>query len=689
DSARVMQHEPSKYEVLVSATRRAADPMAVPNGAAVVSGEDLRRRGAHTVADALQDVVGLDTGDGSDNGLRMANIGMWGLKEFDALLITLDGVPVGGPFNPSLTQLDVDDVDRVEIVKGPQGTLYGVSGFAGMVQMFSRQTEEQHGHVTVGGGSFSDLNADAGFSKAFSSGYSARLSGLTRRADGWQDRTGHSLDRGSLTMAKEFGKLGTTLSMFGYRDDQRWGTPMPYDPDGGEPLPGFEVDRNYAVSGAHIEHRVFSTVLSAAVPLAEGHRLESSLSYTRDNQTSLTSFPADFAGGDTVGSAGVELRPRETSVYGDLHVLSHFSAGGPHELVSGAAITWGRTTAEGIGFDFDQLLSDPSTIPGAHDVPVGDNRSFEDRRTFFGLYAHDSWTPRTRLTLAGGGRYDNTSEKLNAFGQEIGFAPVTTSDSQSNGAWSGDISGLVRLAPGGSKDFDAINAFINWKSSFKPAAPNLTEAEAAEILDPERSHSVEGGLKLRALERQVEVEFSMFQMNFSNMVVSTLDSGGNPVLMNGGTQRFKGQEVNATLAPRVLKGVTLKLGLAHHDARLVQFTFVDPDGVFQDVSGNRIEMTPTDLWNARLDYATPLRLRVWGAVRHQGQRPLDRDNVAYLPAFEEYDAGASFTMQRYSIGVTGRNLGDDRHLVTESEVGDAQFYVAAPARVTAQVTAQF
>jgi len=100
-------------------------------------------------------------------------------------------------------------------------------------------------------------------------------------------------------------------------------------------------------------------------------------------------------------------------------------------------------------------------------------------------------------------------------------------------------------------------------------------------------------------------------------------------------------------------------------------------------------MTPSDLWNARLDYRSRVGLTVWGAVRHQGNRALDRDNIATLAAFEEYDAGASYSLKRYSIAVSGRNLGDDRHLVTESEVGDAQFYVAAPARVTAQVSAQF
>src|SRR5713101_4022420 len=141
--------------VVVSATKVPEDPVEVSNAVSVVTGEEIRRRGARTLAEALQDVAGLDTGNGSDNGSRLPNIGLWGLKEFDALLITYDGVPVGGPFNPSLAQIPVEDLDRIEIVKGPQGTLYGVSAFAGMVQAFSRAGEQGKGYFTGGGGSFS------------------------------------------------------------------------------------------------------------------------------------------------------------------------------------------------------------------------------------------------------------------------------------------------------------------------------------------------------------------------------------------------------------------------------------------------------------------------------------------------------------------------------------------------------
>ncbi len=71
-----MWHEPSKYGIAVSATRVARDVTEIPNAATVVSGPEPRRRGARRRAEALQDVVGLDTGEGSDNGLHLPNIGL-------------------------------------------------------------------------------------------------------------------------------------------------------------------------------------------------------------------------------------------------------------------------------------------------------------------------------------------------------------------------------------------------------------------------------------------------------------------------------------------------------------------------------------------------------------------------------------------------------------------------------------
>jgi outer membrane receptor protein involved in Fe transport len=687
DAPMSMQHDSTKYEVVVSATRRISDPVNIPNATSVVRGTELRRRGAHTLADALLDLVGLDTGDGSDNGMRLPNIGMWGLKEFDALLITLDGVPVGGPFNPSLAQIPIEDIDRLEVVKGPQGTLYGVSAFAGMVQVFTRTSEDGRGHITGGGGSFSDVHGDAAFKRSFANGVGARLTAAARHSDGWQERTGSEIGRVGLLLSKNVGKADMSLDLIGLDDDQKWGTPIPYD--SGEPLPGFVTDANYAVRGAHQEHQVLSAVSHFGVAVAKGHRFENTLSFTRDDQTSIRSFP-DAVSGDTVTSAGVKLEPRETSIYEDARWLSDFRLAGDHQLVGGAAVTYGRTTASGIGFDFDQRLSDRSSIPDLSTIPVGDNRSFEDKRTFIGVYAHDEWTPAMRFTLSGGGRYDNASEKLHAFGQEVGDPVAAISDdSKTTGAWSGDIAALVRLAPAGAKALEALNVYANFKSSFKPAAPNLTEAEDAEILEPERSHSLEGGLKARAFDRQVALDFTWFQMDFENMVVSNLDTLGNPQLLNAGHERFKGQEVDLTLSPAALPGLSLNAGYAHHDPRFVQFTFVAPDGQFRDVSGKFLELAPRDMFNVKLAYQDPRGIGAWIATHRQGVRALTRRNTFFADAFTEYDAGASCEFGKVLLTVAGRNLGDDRHVVGESDIGDSQFYLAAPRRVNAEVTFRF
>lgn len=685
----VMSHDPARYGIVVSATRSSTPNLELPNAAAVVSGDELKRRGARTLADALIDVAGLETGGGTDNGSRLPNIGIWGLKEFDALLITVDGVPVGGPFNPSLAQIPVGDIERIEIVKGPQGSMYGISGFAGMVQVFTRGGDHDGIAATVGSGSFGGADGKVLFHRALSAGtLDATLAG--ERGDGWQDRTGFDVIRGNVSFARSLGSSKLSLSYSALSDQQDWGSPMPVDQ--GVPLPGFEdPEHNVAVGGATVEHQVVTFGLHSTTPLGSASALRNVLDFRRDQQTSVRSF-VTLVSGDTVESEGISLEPLERTVYEDLSLVTKLDAGGAHEVVSGAAITWGHTEAAGIGFDFDQLLSDPSSNPDWHDVPVGDNRSFDDKRLYFGVYAHDSWTPAAvrALTLSGGGRWDHASEDLTASGQETGFPAVTSSDSRDDSDWSGDLGALVRLLPeNGRGAFRALNAYGNWKSSFKPAAPNLTEAEEATILEPEHTHSIEGGLKGEAFAGQLSFDLSGFQLDFHNMVVGILNELSEPELVNAGHERFKGWEASVHYSPARVHALSLTAGWATHDPRFVEFTFVTPDGQFRDVSGKQIELAPGQLWNGGASYAPGHGLGGWAAYRHQGSRPLTRRNTFWTPGFDEVDAGLTYTATRATVSVSGRNLGDSRHYVSESDVGDSQFYVAPPLRVAGQVTMTF
>lgn len=684
----VMKHDPERYRIAVTATRTHRAFAEIPGSAQVLSGTELRRTGARTLSDALLNVTGLDAGDGSDNGARFPNIGLWGLKEFDALLVTVDGVPVGGPFNPSLSQIPIEDIERIEILKGPQGSLDGTAAFAGAIHIITRGAAGSTDHVRVGTGEFGQLDADASVGRVLGNGTAVRATMATSRGDGWQDAAGHSLDRGGLALSRAFGDRHLSLQLSGMRDDQRWGTPMPYD--AGAPLPGFVLDRNYAVRGAHIEHRVFSGVLSGDTPAPFGSSLTGTFGVARDEQTFLRSFFMDFPDPDTVGSEALLLHPTETSVYADLHATTPFQAGGRHELVTGAALTFGSTKGDVQGFEFDQALSQYPAAPGVAAAEGGEERDFEDERTFFGVYAHDEWTPVTRFSLSGGGRWDATSEDLEVGGEdEGGGGEVDAKDSKSTQAFSGDLGALFRLAPANSSSIGTLNLFANWKSSFKPAAPNLTEAEAAEILDPERTHSIEGGLHGTLLDDQLGLEASIFQMDFHNLVISNLGPGGAIELLNAGHERFKGYELQLSLTPEAIEGLTLRWGYAHHDARFVEFTFVTPDSQLRNVSGKRLELVPQDLWNASMSYRSRCGAGLWAAVREQGARALTRRNTFFTPSFTEWDAGVSYERGPIRVAVTGRNLGDDRHPVSESEIGDSQFYLSAPRRVMGELTFHF
>ena len=106
-------------------------------------------------------------------------------------------------------------------------------------------------------------------------------------------------------------------------------------------------------------------------------------------------------------------------------------------------------------------------------------------------------------------------------------------------------------------------------------------------------------------------------------------------------------------------------------------------------AGTWLELVPRDLWNAKIAYHPAAGPGGWVAVRHQNERPFDKINIASMPAFFEWDAGVSWGFPHARITVVGRNLGDDRHFVAESEIGDAQLYVAAPRRFLAEVAFDF
>ena len=123
--------------VVVTATRAAVPSVLVPAATTVLRGADLESHGVRTVAQALQLVPGVhivETGSyGGQTSLFMRG------GENDYVKVLVDGVPVNQPGGGlDLAHLTTDNVDRIEVVRGPASVLYGSDAVTGVVQIFTR-----------------------------------------------------------------------------------------------------------------------------------------------------------------------------------------------------------------------------------------------------------------------------------------------------------------------------------------------------------------------------------------------------------------------------------------------------------------------------------------------------------------------------------------------------------------------
>lgn len=146
--------------VVVTATRSPLAADRIPSSVTVVTGAQLRGEGITTVADALRAVPGLSIAQTGSYGGATSLFIRGGESKYAKIL--LDGVPIndaGGAFD--LSTLSTDNLDRIEIVRGPASVLYGSDAMAGVVQLFTRRgAGALRGDVAARGGGFGSRDVD-------------------------------------------------------------------------------------------------------------------------------------------------------------------------------------------------------------------------------------------------------------------------------------------------------------------------------------------------------------------------------------------------------------------------------------------------------------------------------------------------------------------------------------------------
>src|SRR5437773_3092546 len=131
--------EAEAEQVVVTATRFDIPLDLSPASASVIDSEDFEQKQIERVSDALREVPGLSVVQTGTAG-QLTSVFTRGLRS-EHTQVLLDGIPINqglqGAFN--FADLTIDDIDRIEVVRGPQSTLYGPRALAGVIQIFTKQ----------------------------------------------------------------------------------------------------------------------------------------------------------------------------------------------------------------------------------------------------------------------------------------------------------------------------------------------------------------------------------------------------------------------------------------------------------------------------------------------------------------------------------------------------------------------
>ncbi|MEZ4585277.1 MAG: TonB-dependent receptor [Gemmatimonadales bacterium] len=648
--------------VEVVATRMPEAPHDVPASVEVISGQDLRARGARNLREALALATGVSIAPGGDGGPAAAVPELLGLRELDAFLLVVDGIPWGGALNPALATLDLNDVERIEILRGPAPVTYGATSFVGVIQVVHRSAGAPSQTVSISGGSFGSVAASTELS--LPAGRWSHRVGVDLDRDAFRDdraeaARGHGLWRSAVTSGDR------TTWFMGDVTVLRQNPASPHPRQGPALTTLVPIDANHNPAGAYLNEDRF--VVSAGHQRSVGRAVwGSQVAFTHSSQRMLRGFLVDLSDAPD-NAAGFREEIDVNDLYADTHVI--VSPDARVRVLAGGDLLFANGEARGATFRYSAPLD--GETGGMVAPPTVLDRDAEDRRLFLGAYGSLEWRPVERLTLSAGLRLNSTSERR-------GEGESVTHD-----RLSGSVGALIGLWEQGAEH---ARLFAGYRSTFKPAAFDFGLAENEGVLDPETSNTYEAGLKTRFAEGRVDVTASVFRMDFSNLVVSTIVDDL-PALLNAGETRFQGFELATDL--RLRPSLFLRGSYSFHDGKFVDFAqSFDGDPPVQ-LGGNRFEMSARHLASAGLTLAPVVGVIAHASVGYTGDRYLNKRNTALAEGFWTFDAGIGYRLDRVEFRLDGRNLGDRRDPVSESEFGDAQYYRMTPRSVRVGIALRY
>ena len=199
-------------EIVVTAQKRAESLQKVPVSITALSGDELAARQIRAAEDLVMGVPNLQSNAAIGDGVPIFSLRGISMSDFSfaqngPIATYYDEVYKG---NFALLGLNLFDLERVEVLKGPQGTLYGKNTTGGAINLISRKPDfTTGGSLSLGYGNFDHFMVDGAAQTALSDVLAARVAFTFERADGWMKNVAPG--KPDLNAVRQYGVRGTLL----------------------------------------------------------------------------------------------------------------------------------------------------------------------------------------------------------------------------------------------------------------------------------------------------------------------------------------------------------------------------------------------------------------------------------------------------------------------------------------------
>ncbi|HHW2838676.1 TPA: TonB-dependent receptor [Pseudomonas aeruginosa] len=590
-------------KVTVTARRREEDSQKVPTPITVLGGETLEAQRISRVQDLQQVLPSVNVAYIHARQSSVAVRGIGNNPASDGLEgsagIYLDNVYLG---RPGMAVFDLLDIEQLELLRGPQGTLFGKNTTAGVLNISTRApTFTAERTVEVSGGQDGYFQGRGTVSGPLGETLAGRLSAYRTRDDGYIKNI-H--DDNYLNGGERQGARGQLLFEPNEDFSLRWiadyneedssnGSMVVYGGAerfwqraalvGASPLRDPQRRKVNINGRQHVSVHQGGSSLEANWNLAGGYRLTSISAYRYWHFTPANDEQLNVS---AINDTGVEVHDRQFSQ--EIRLAS--PTGGAFDYVVGAYAfrqNLGNKTFTSYGPLADLYLLG-ANLGALNDTYSKANGKIETDS--FALFAQGTWHLTERLDFTAGlrGTYEEKNAKVERFaplgGAAVGGVGAAVRNGQLGAYDSGDLS-QYNFAPSALLSLryqfsDDLLGYASLSHGEKSGGVNLAVGSAPSagadslLVGPERANDAELGLKSTLFDRRLLLNANLFWTGIHGYQATTLyQAPGSTqlvqVLANAGSVRSRGLEFEATALP--LRGLTLNFNGSYNDVTYLSF----------------------------------------------------------------------------------------------------------------------